>query len=111
MTNRRNFLTRAATLGTAALTLGAHAVENQPAATRPKKRLKLGVCTYCYWHFRDPKVSIETVIEKAADMGVEGIDVLHRQMDIPEREPLTAAHRAYLEKLKRHAFRNGVAFV
>jgi sugar phosphate isomerase/epimerase len=56
-------------------------------------------------------VPIETVIEKAADLGVEGLDVLHRQMELPEREPLTAAHRAYLQKLKRHAFRNGVAFV
>ena len=49
--------------------------------------------------------------EKAADLGVEGLDVLHRQMELPEREPLTAAHRACLQKLKRHAFRNGVAFV
>jgi sugar phosphate isomerase/epimerase len=56
-------------------------------------------------------VPIETVIEKAADLGVEGLDVLHRQMELPEKEPLTAAHRAYLQKLKRHAFRNGVAFV
>ena len=80
-------------------------------ATAPKKRIKLGLCTYSYWHFRDPKVPIETVIEKAADLGVEGLDVLHRQMELPEREPLTAAHRAYLQQLKRHAFRNGVAFV
>src|SRR6266566_861937 len=29
--------------------------------------------------------------------------------DIPEKEPLTGAHRAYLQKLKRHAFHNGVA--
>lgn len=79
--------------------------------TAPKKRIKLGLCTYCYWHFRDPKVPIETVIEKAADLGVEGLDVLHRQMELPEREPLTAAHRTYLQKLKRDAFRNGVAFV
>lgn len=24
----------------------------------PQKRLKLGIATYSYWHFRDPKVSI-----------------------------------------------------
>jgi L-ribulose-5-phosphate 3-epimerase len=36
------------------------------------------------------------------------VDILHRQMDIPERAPLTPAHRAYLQKLKRHAFRHGV---
>ncbi len=107
--NRRSFITTAAGLG-ATVALGADKPDITPA-TAPKKRIKLGLCTYCYWHFHDPKVSIETVIEKAADLGVEGLDVLHRQMDLPERAPLTAAHRAYLQKLKRLAFRNGVAFV
>jgi L-ribulose-5-phosphate 3-epimerase len=107
--NRRSFFTAAAGLG-ATMALGADKPVTIPA-TAPKKRIKLGLCTYSYWHFRDPKVPIETVIEKAADLGVEGLDVLHRQMELPEREPLTAAHRAYLQQLKRHAFRNGVAFV
>ena len=40
-----------------------------------------------------------------------GVDILHRQMDIPEKEPLTSAHRSYLQRLKRHAFRNGVSLV
>ena len=107
--NRRLFFTAAAGLG-ATMALGAERPDTT-LVTAPKKRIKLGLCTYCYWHFRDPKVPIETVIEKAADLGVEGLDVLHRQMELPEKEPLTAAHRAYLQKLKRHAFRNGVAFV
>jgi sugar phosphate isomerase/epimerase len=107
--NRRSFFTAAAGLG-ATMALGADRSDTT-LVTAPKKRIKLGLCTYCYWHFRDPKVPIETVIEKAADLGVEGLDVLHRQMELPEREPLTAVHRAYLQKLKRHAFRNGVAFV
>jgi sugar phosphate isomerase/epimerase len=42
---------------------------------------------------------------------VAGVDVLHRQMDMPERAPLTAEHRAYLQKLKRHAFRHGVDLI
>ena len=107
--NRRLFFTAAAGLG-ATMALGAERPDTT-LVTAPKKRIKLGLCTYSYWHFRDPKVPIETVIEKAADLGVEGLDVLHRQMELPEREPLTAAHRAYLQKLKRHGFRNGVAFV
>ena len=73
-----------------------------------KKRIKLAIATYSYWHFRDPKMSIETVMDKAAELGVEGVDILHRQMDIPEKEPLTAEHRAHLHQLKRHAFRNGL---
>ncbi|MBM3855158.1 MAG: sugar phosphate isomerase/epimerase, partial [Verrucomicrobia bacterium] len=64
-----------------------------------------------YWHFRTAKVSIETVIEKTAALGVAGVDILHRQMDLPERGPLTPAHRAYCQKLKRHAFRHGVDLI
>lgn len=109
--NRRTFLASSATLG-AAFSLGTQTSQAQPSAGAPgRKRVKLGVCTYSYWHFRDPKVSIESVITKAAELGVEGVDILHRQMDIPEKEPLTAAHRSYLRQLKRHAFRNGIDLV
>src|SRR5258706_8298245 len=107
--NRRSFFatTTTAYLG-ATLSLGAAPQETKPAPAPRKKRIKLGIATYSYWHFRDPKTSIETVIDKAAEIGVEGLDILHRQMDIPEKEPLTTAHRSYLQKLKRHAFRNGI---
>jgi sugar phosphate isomerase/epimerase len=110
MMNRRAFFGTTACLG-AGLAAGAQA---QPAAVGEaggRKRIKLGICTYSYWHFRDPKVPIETVIDRAAQFGVEGVDILHRQMDIPEKEPLSAEHRRYLQKLKRHAFRNGVDLV
>jgi L-ribulose-5-phosphate 3-epimerase len=107
---RRSFLTTTACCGATAA-LATPTLEAKPASVSAKRRLKLGVCTYSYWHFRDPKVSVETVIEKAADLGVAGVDLLHRQMDIPEKEPLTAAHQAYLAKLKRLAFRNGVELV
>jgi L-ribulose-5-phosphate 3-epimerase len=108
MMNRRSFFASTAATG-AGLALGAKPTEAQAAQASNKKRLKLGLATYSYWHFKEPKVSIETVIEKAAENGVEGLDVLHRQMDLPEREPLNADHRSYLAKLKRLAFRNGVA--
>ncbi len=107
MINRRSFFATTACLG-ATLALGAEKQETQPAAANRKKRIKLGIATYSYWHFKTEKVPIETVIDKSAEIGVEGLDILHRQMDIPEKEPLTAAHRAYLQKLKRHAFRNGI---
>src|SRR5207244_11606209 len=89
--------------------LGSDNQPGKPAAPAPKKRIKLGIATYSYWHFKTEKVPIETVIDKAAELGVEGLDILHRQMDLPEREPLTSQHRAYLQKLKRLAFRNGMA--
>lgn len=77
----------------------------------PRRRWRLGLSTYSYWHFRSERVPIETVIEKAADLGVSGVDILHRQMDIPEQAPLDAAARAYLRRIKRHAFRNGVDLI
>src|SRR6266481_5850583 len=106
MLNRRSFFTSTACLG-ATIALGAD--KQEPALMTRKKRIKLGIATYSYWHFKTEKVPIETVIEKAAEIGVEGLDILHRQMDIPEKDPLTAAHRSYLQKLKRHAFHNGIA--
>jgi len=109
MLNRRSFFATTACLGASLALEGTpQAVQSKPAG---RKRIKLGIATYSYWHFRDPKVSIETVLDKAAGMGVEGVDILHRQMDIPEKEPLTAEHRTYLQGLKRHAFRNGVDLV
>ena len=108
-TTRRDFLKTAALAGTALTSASAArgaVPESNPAPA--KKRLKLGIATYSYWHFRDPKVSIETVMSKAAELGVEGVDILHRQMELPEKEPLTAPHRTYLHQLKRHAFRNGL---
>ena len=106
---RREFLLAA---GAAALTPGKNA-PNAPAEQSPhfKKRIKLGISTYSYWHFEEKKFPIETVIERAAEFGVEGVDVLHRQMDLKERAPLDAAGRAYCRKLKRLAFRNGVDLI
>ncbi len=105
--NRRKFFATTACLG-ATLAVGATAAETKPVISTPRKRIKLGIASYSYWHFKTEKVSIETVIEKAAEIGVEGVDILHRQMDLGEKDPLTPAHRAYLQKLKRHAFRNGI---
>ena len=106
---RRHFLAASALAGAG---LGfdpapAHA-SAKPAA---RKRVKLGISTYSYWHFKTEKVPIETVIDKAAVLGVEGVDILHRQMDIPEKAPLDAAGRAYLHRLKRQAFVNGIDLI
>ena len=105
--SRRNFLklSAAAALATAA------APQLSAAGKTPGARVKLGVASYSYWHFRDPKVTIAQVIEKAGALGVSGVDVLHRQMDIPEKEPLTDAHPAHLRQLRRHAMRNGVGMI
>ena len=76
---------------------------NEKSLSYPCAQVKLGLSTYSYWHFRPPKISIETVIEKAGQLGVEGVDILHRQMESEDR--------AYLQKLKRLAFVNGVDLI
>jgi L-ribulose-5-phosphate 3-epimerase len=65
-------------------------------------RIKLSISSYSYWHFKEQKFPIEKVIDEAARLGVEGIDILHRQMESEDN--------AYIQKLKRHAFVNGIAF-
>jgi|TARA_Y100001968_G_C19283866_1_gene680628 sugar phosphate isomerase/epimerase len=97
--NRRGFLKSACVLPALAapLPLSAH------PSSKHKTKIKLGISSYSYWHFRPPKVSIQQVIDKAAHLGVEGVDVLHRQMDSEKPE--------YLQKLKRHAFLNGVDLI
>jgi sugar phosphate isomerase/epimerase len=106
---RRSFLTSSA-LGTAS-TLFAAERTHPSSGAGPTPKIKLGISTYSYWHFRRPKVSIETVIDKAAHLGVGGVDVLHRQMNGDEKGPLDAAYRAYCSRLKRLAFVNGVDLI
>ena len=65
--------------------------------------VKLGISSYSYWHFRPPKTPIEKVIEEASALEVEGVDILHRQMDSEDL--------GYLKKLKRTAFVNGVDLI
>jgi len=103
MLNRRRFLAATALASAGAITRAHAATPNQP--------IKLGISSYSYWHFKTAKVPIETVIDKAAALNVEGVDILHRQMDLEERGPLTAATRSYCQKLKRHAFRNGIDLI
>ncbi|MSU49125.1 MAG: sugar phosphate isomerase/epimerase [Opitutus sp.] len=108
--NRRTFLTSSSAVG-ATLALGAMpgALTAAPANERPRRRTRLAIATYSYWHFRDPKISVETVMDKSAALDVEGVDILHRQMNIAEKAPLDAAAYAYLHGLKRHAFLNGLS--
>lgn len=63
-------------------------------------KLRLGTSTYSFWHFKPEKVPIETVMHHAHDMGLDGVEILHAQMDSEENE--------YLQHLKRTAFSLGL---
>ncbi|MGH9340936.1 MAG: sugar phosphate isomerase/epimerase family protein [Acidobacteriota bacterium] len=97
--NRRSFLAG----GLVAAELGRHSAPAFGAPVEKKNDIKLAVSSYSYWHFAEQKFPIETVIDRASELGVRGVDVLHRQMESEEFD--------YLRKLKRHAFARGVDLI
>ncbi|MEM7029405.1 MAG: sugar phosphate isomerase/epimerase family protein, partial [Chloroflexota bacterium] len=60
-----------------------------------------GTSTYSYWHFTPEVTPIETVLEAAHELGLNGVEILHRQMDSEEN--------GYLQNLKRRAFELGLS--
>ncbi|MBM3787295.1 MAG: sugar phosphate isomerase/epimerase [Acidobacteria bacterium] len=72
------------------------------AAAPFQGRIPLAVSTYSYWHFRTERYPVEKVIEHAAAMGFDGVEILHRQM--ADESP------AYCAKLKKLAFERGLSF-
>lgn len=102
--NRRNFL-KAATLAAAGAGLisagcSSSAGKSPSGYSRPTNRI--GVSTYSFWQFNGPKenVPIEYCIDKAAEMGFDGIELLLVQMASEEN--------SYLQSLKRRAFHAGL---
>ncbi len=98
MNTRREFLKTSA-LGMAGIPFSPMNV--LPIAEQDSSKIKLSISSYSYWHFKKEKYPIEKVIDNAAKLGVEGIDILHRQMESEEN--------AYIQNIKRHAFVNGIA--
>jgi sugar phosphate isomerase/epimerase len=73
------------------------------AADPPAKRRgnRLAVSTYSFWQFRNMELrDIEKCIDLAAEMGFDGVELLHRQMESEDN--------GYLQRLKRRAFVNGL---
>lgn len=93
-------LSRRSWLGAGATALAASQV---PAAAQPPahRRIQLAVSTYSYWHFKPTKYPIEDVIEDAARLGFDGVEILHRQMQ--DESP------AYVNGLKKRAFTLGLS--
>jgi sugar phosphate isomerase/epimerase len=85
----------------AAAALAPPAAADPEPGTAPRSQVRLAVSTYSYWHFRTPKYPIEKVIQHAAALGFDGVELLHRQM---ENESA-----AYVNGLKRAAFGAGLA--
>ena len=105
MIDRRKFLqTGAATVAGTAL-MGCSSNGPAPVNSEPSKPIRhnpIGVSTYSFWQFNRPKNDppIEEIIDHAAAMGFDGVELLLVQM--ASEEP------SYLNKLKRRAFHNGL---
>jgi sugar phosphate isomerase/epimerase len=105
MINRRNFL-QAGALAAAGTALAGCTPKEQPTeAAETKKNIRhnpIGVSTYSFWQFNRPKNDppIEDIIDHAAAMGFDGVELLLVQMASEET--------SYLNSLKRRAFHNGL---
>ncbi|HEV2126409.1 MAG TPA: hypothetical protein VGW38_26930, partial [Chloroflexota bacterium] len=74
-----------------------------------QSRIQLGLSTYSYWHFRDPKTPIETVIDRASALG----ELIKRGATMEEiarvRDPIakTPAEAVYALKAGNARFYGG----
>ena len=64
------------------------------------KHNPIGVSTYSFWQFNGRETPIEYCIEKAAEFGFDGVELLLIQMESEEN--------SYLQKIKKRAFDSGL---
>jgi L-ribulose-5-phosphate 3-epimerase len=96
--DRRQFLAATTIASGLAIASGSLA-EDKPA---PSRGNRLAASTYSFWQFRYAKLrDVEKCIDLAGDMGFDGIEILHRQMEDESN--------ATLQKFKRRAFVHGLS--
>jgi sugar phosphate isomerase/epimerase len=100
MNNSRRSFIKNSMAGSVAATLVPGFAKAETIQLNP--RIKLSISSYSYWHFAKEKFPIEKVIDEAAKLGVEGVDILHVQMESEDNN--------YIQELKRRAYLNGIAF-
>jgi L-ribulose-5-phosphate 3-epimerase len=99
--DRRRFLARSAA-GLALAASSTAAAAGADATPAPKRANRIAVSTYSFWQFRHRDLrDVGQCIDLAAEMGFDGVEILHRQM---QDESNTA-----LQKLKQRAFANGLS--
>ena len=100
--HRRHFAKNIAIAAGGALMLGpgASRAANSISDEDSKPGNRIAVSTYSFWHFHGERTPIETCIDKAAEMGFDGVEILQVQM--PDDS------NGYLQQLKRRAFSLGL---
>lgn len=100
---RRELLGGAALAGVSGACADPYAAVEEQEAAPSGRRIRLGVSSYSYWHFTAEKYPIEKVIDHAAEVGFDGVEILHRQM---AEEGI-----GYMNALKRRAFEAGLDLI
>ncbi len=97
MQSRRSFLK-----STPALAIAPVLAAKQARKDIVRRPNRIGVSTYSFWRFNGSRSdwAIEKCIDLAAEMGFDGVEILHIQME--SEEP------SYLQMLKQRALLNGV---
>lgn len=105
MINRREFVAgSAATIAASHLPCTQLGRQDETASTSKFVPNRIGVSTYSFWRFRkDSKLTMSKCIDLAAQMGFDGVELLRIQME--------DSSDAYLQKLKRQAFINGLDLI
>ena len=104
--SRRQFLQTAAAIGTVGVLSANNLSAADPTGEKtPQNSAKIhnriAVSTYSFWQFQHEKLrNIEKCLDLAGEMGFDGVEILHRQME--NETP------GYLQQLKKVAFRNGL---
>ena len=104
-TSRRQFIAGSAAAVVGVLQASCGIADDQPDPYTGEGVLpqgnRIAVSTYSFWQFKNDSLrSIEKCIDLAADMGFDGVEILHRQMENESN--------SYLQSLKQRAFRRGI---
>ena len=102
-TRRELLATLAAAAGLSSLASPATA-----APTLARARNRIGVSTYSFWHFHGEPVPIESCLEQAADMGFDGVEILHVHMEEAAKAKGGSVDKPLLRRIKQRAFSLGL---
>lgn len=100
---RRGFLGSAAGLGLASARIAASPVRDDPQPSGGRKGNPIGVSTYSFWQFRGERLGMEECIDRAAEMGFDGVELLLVQM--------RDTSNAELQRIKAKAHSLGLALM
>ncbi len=99
--NRRTCLQAAVAGGISLLGGSAESAPQGDELPNSAPRNPMGVSTYSFWQFRNAELrSIEKCLDHAGEMGFDGVEILHVQMEKEDN--------GYLQNLKRRALANGL---